>query len=140
MNELDRDYAEYQREHRDRFNSEFGTWRTRRTEQRQAAQQVREHMEVVGSDGAHVGTVDRLSGDRIILTKNDQDASGVHHSVPSSWIRSVDEQRVTLEKTADEAHHAWRTEREQNALFGEGREQSGWNAGGVSSRNTERNR
>ena len=119
INELDRDYAEYQREHRERFNNEFGSWRTRRDEQRQAVQQVREHMEVVGSDGAHVGTVDKLSGDRIILTKTDQDSGGVHHSIPSSWIKSVDTQQVTLEKTADEAHAAWQTEREQNALFGD---------------------
>ena len=141
IQELDRDYAEYQREHRDRFNNEFGTWRTRRTEQRQAAQQVREHMEVVGSDGEHVGTVDKLSGDRIILTKTDQDAGGVHHSVPSSWIRSVDEQRVTLEKTADQAQQAWRTEREQNAMFGEGRDQNSWNSGSSSpSRDTYRYR
>lgn len=117
IEELDRDYAEYQRENRERFNQEFGTWRNRRGEQRQAAQQVREHMEVVGSDGQHVGTVDKLRGDRIILTKTDQDSGGVHHSVPSTWIRSVDAQKVTLEKTADEAHAAWRTEREQNALF-----------------------
>lgn len=118
IHELDRDYAEYQRENRERFNSEFGSWRTRRNEQRQAASQVREHMEVVGSDGEHVGTVDKLRGDRIILTKNDQEAGGVHHSIPSSWIKSVDAQRVTLEKTADEAHAAWRAEREQQALFG----------------------
>ena len=26
---------------------------------------------------------------------------------------------MTLEKTADEAHAAWQTEREQNALFGD---------------------
>jgi hypothetical protein len=143
INELDRDYAEYQREHRDRFNSEFGSWRNRRTEQRQAVQQVHEHMEVVGSDGEHVGTVDRLSGDRIILTKTDQGAGGAHHSVPSSWVRSVDEQRVTLEKTADEAHTAWRTEREQNATFGEGRESgggSGSEAGNNSSRDVSRYR
>ncbi|WP_022681232.1 DUF2171 domain-containing protein [Sphingobium bisphenolivorans] len=118
INELDRDYAEYQRENRSRFNSEFGSWRNRRTEQRQAIGQVREHMDVVGSDGEHVGTVDKLRGDRIILTKNDQDAHGVHHSIPSSWIRSVDAQRVTLEKTADEAQAAWRAEREQQAMFG----------------------
>lgn len=30
INELDRDYAEYQNEHRQRFNNEFGSWRTRR--------------------------------------------------------------------------------------------------------------
>jgi len=125
LNELDRDYAEYQREHRDRFNSEFGTWRTRRGEQRQAISQVREHHEVVGSDGEHVGTVDKLRGDRIILTKNDADAGGVHHSIPSSWIKSVDATKVTLEKTAQQAQDAWRTEREQNALFNDrGRDQN----------------
>ena len=130
MNELDRDYAEYQREHRERFNQEFGSWRTRRGEQRQAIQQVREHMEVVGSDGEHVGTVDKLNGDRIILTKTDQDAGGMHHSIPSSWIRSVDAQKVTIEKTADEAHAAWRTEREQNAMFGDRDSRSSWDQQG----------
>jgi hypothetical protein len=119
IDELDRDYADYQRENRERFNSEFGTWRTRRSEQRQALGQVREHMDVVGSDGDHVGTVDKLHGDRIILTKSDSDAGGVHHSIPSAWIKSVDAQRVTLEKTADQAQHAWRAEREQQALFGD---------------------
>ncbi|BBF69544.1 MULTISPECIES: DUF2171 domain-containing protein [Sphingomonas] len=134
VDELDRDYAEYQREHRDRFNSEFGSWRTRRGEQRQAISQVREHHEVVGSDGEHVGTVDKLRGDRIILTKSDSDAGGVHHSVPSSWIKSVDATKVTLEKTAEQAQHAWRTEREQNALFGDrDRDQDGWSSGSASS-------
>lgn len=134
IDELDRDYAEYQREHRDRFNSEFGSWRTRRGEQRQAVQQVREHMDVVGSDGEHVGTVDKLRGDRIILTKSDADAGGVHHSIPSNWIKSVDASKVTLEKTADQAHQAWRTEREQQALFGD-RDDSrgGWGSEGYAS-------
>lgn len=118
INELDRDYAEYQRENRERFNNEFGSWRTRRGAQRQAISQVREHMDVVGSDGEHVGTVDKLRGDRIMLTKNDQDAHGMHHSIPSSWIRSVDADRVTLDKTADEAQAAWRAEKEQQAMFG----------------------
>ncbi|MEC3911755.1 DUF2171 domain-containing protein [Sphingobium sp. CR2-8] len=134
LNELDRDYAEYQREHRDRFNSEFGTWRTRRSEQRQAINQVREHHEVVGSDGEHVGTVDKLRGDRIILTKSDADAGGVHHSIPSSWIKSVDATKVTLEKTAEQAQDAWRVEREQNALFGDrNQQQSDWSSEGSAS-------
>lgn len=115
IDELDRDYAEYRRENRERFSNEFGSWRTRRGEQRQAIQLVREHMDVVGSDGEHVGAVDKLSGDRIILTKTDPDAGGAHHSIPSSWIRSVDEQKVTLEKTAEEAHAAWRAESDRPA-------------------------
>jgi hypothetical protein len=144
IDELDRDYHEYSRENRDRFNSEFGTWRTRRGEQRQAIQQVREHHEVVGSDGEHVGKVDKLRGDRIILTKSDQDAGGVHHSIPSSWIKSVDATKVTLEKTADQAHAAWRAERENQAMFGGRDEDSGrWDQGSdarTSSFQTSRNR
>ncbi|MGC4251994.1 MAG: DUF2171 domain-containing protein [Sphingobium sp.] len=133
ISELDRDYAEYQRENRERFDNEFGSWRTRRGEQRQALSQVREHMEVVGSDGEHVGTVDKLRGDRIVLTKNDEDAGGVHHSVPCSWIKSVDAQKVTLEKTAEQAQSAWRTERDR-ALFTSGRDddRSSWDSDGWS--------
>ena len=36
------------------------------------ASQIREHMEVIGADGVHVGTVDHVDGDRIKLTKADQ--------------------------------------------------------------------
>ena len=44
------------------------------------AAQVKEHMEVVGSDGKHVGAVDHMDGDRIKLTKKDDpDGSGQHH-------------------------------------------------------------
>jgi hypothetical protein len=117
--ELDRDYAEYQREHRTRFDNEFGTWRNRRTEQRSSLSLVREHMDVIGSDGTHVGTVDKIAGDRIILTKADKDAGGEHHSIPSRWIEAVSGQTVTLEKTADQAKDEWRTEKERQALFGD---------------------
>ncbi|MDU2926289.1 DUF2171 domain-containing protein, partial [Bradyrhizobium sp.] len=34
-------------------------------------QDIREHMEVIGADGAHVGTVDRVEGNRIKLTRKD---------------------------------------------------------------------
>src|SRR3569832_1936554 len=33
--------------------------------------EIREHMKIVGKDGAHVGTVDRVEGDRIKLTRKD---------------------------------------------------------------------
>lgn len=115
---LDRDYDEYRRENQSRFDNEFGTWRTRRTDQRSALQRVTEHMEVIGSDGGHVGTVDKVRGDRIVLTKTDKDAGGHHHSIPSSWIQSVDD-HVTISKTADEAQSAWRDEERRGALFGD---------------------
>jgi hypothetical protein len=116
--ELDRDYSEYQRENRSRFDSEFGMWRTRRSNQRSSLGQVKEHMEVVGSDGVHVGKVDKAVGDRIILTRTDKDAGGVHHSIPSRWIESVTAETVTLEKTAEQAKVEWRNEDQRTALFG----------------------
>ena len=115
---LDRDYDEYRRENQSRFDTEFGSWRNRRTDQRNALQRVSEHMEVVGSDGTHVGTVDKVRGDRVILTKTDKDAGGHHHSIPSSWIDSIDD-RITLSKTAEEAQAAWRDEERRGALFGD---------------------
>jgi len=115
---LDRDYHEYRQENAKKFETEFGTWRTGRQTQRDALTKVTEHMEVVGSDGAHVGTVDKVRGDRIILTKNDADAGGRHHSFPSNWIQSVDD-KVTIGKAADDAKKHWRDEERSGAMFGE---------------------
>lgn len=119
MEELDRDYDEYRQENALRFENEFNSWRTERQGQRTSLQRVEEHMEVVGSDGGHVGTVDKVRGDRIILTKNDADAGGHHHSIPSRWIQSVDD-KVTIRKTADEAKSHWRDEDRSGAMFGGG--------------------
>lgn len=63
---------------------------------------IRERMEVVGSDGAHVGTVDHLDGgERIKLTRDDL-FDGKHHFIPTGWIDHVDK-TVHLNKPADEA-------------------------------------
>ncbi|MGJ3649008.1 DUF2171 domain-containing protein [Sphingomonas sp. GlSt437] len=115
---LDRDYHDYRHERQQSFNQQFDSWRGERGRQRQSLTQVREHMDVVGSDGEHVGTVDKVRGDRIILTKSDPDAGGHHHSIPVGWIGSVDD-KVTLTKTAEEAQRLWRDE-ERGALFGGG--------------------
>ena len=113
---FDRDYDEYRRENQSRFDSEFGAWRDKRGQQRQALDRVNEHMEVVGSDGSHVGTVDKIRGDTIILTKSDQDAGGVHHAIPCGWIEEVGD-KVTLNLSADDAKERWRTESRSRALF-----------------------
>ncbi|MCU6455391.1 DUF2171 domain-containing protein [Sphingomonas sp. A2-49] len=115
---LDRDYDEYRRENRTKFENEFGSWRSTRQTQRDSLNSVEEHMDVVGSDGEHVGTVDKVRGDRILLTKNDVDAGGRHHSIPSSWLQTVDG-KVTLSKTAAEAKKAWRDEERNQAMFGD---------------------
>ena len=116
---LDRDYDEYRQENRSKFHSEFGSWRTERQGQRDQLNQVQEHAEVLGSDGQHVGTVDKVRGDRILLTKTDKDAGGQHHSIPSRWLQSVSGDKVTISKTADEAKKHWRDEEGNQALFGD---------------------
>ena len=118
IGELDRDYDEYRRENATKFENEFNSFRTERQTQRSSLPRVNEHMEVVGSDGEHVGTVDKVRGDRIILTKNDVDAGGRHHSIPSRWIESVDG-KVNIRKTAAEAKAEWRDEERNQAMFGD---------------------
>jgi hypothetical protein len=113
---FDRDYDEYRRENQSRFDSEFGAWRDKRGQQRAALDRVNEHMEVVGADGQHVGTVDCVRDDSITLTKSDQDAGGVHHTIPCSWVEEVGD-KVTLNLTADAAKERWRTESRSRALF-----------------------
>ena len=116
MSEFDRDYDEYRRENRDKFQSEFSNWRGQRQQQRSSMRQAKEHMEVVGSDGQPVGTVDKVAGDKIILTKNGTMAGGHHHSIPCSWIQSVDD-KVTINKTAEQARQQWTDEENRRALF-----------------------
>jgi len=121
--DLDRDYDEYRRENAQKFDNAFGAWRAERQGQRSSLERVQEHMEVVGSDGAHVGTVDKVRGDRILLTKSDADAGGHHHSIPSRWIETVDGKKVTIRKTAEQAKAHWRDEERSGAFFRESEEQ-----------------
>ncbi|HEX8641097.1 MAG TPA: DUF2171 domain-containing protein [Allosphingosinicella sp.] len=114
--QLDRDYRDYCRENEGRFEREFGEWRERRTEQRQAVGRATEHMEVVGSDGAHVGTVDAARGDAIVLTKNDPSAGGHHHSIPCAWVETVDD-KVRLNISAEEAMRRWQDVERSSAMF-----------------------
>jgi hypothetical protein len=117
MSELDRDYDEYRREHQAKFESDFGNWRERRQQKRGLLAQIREHMEVVGSDDEHVGTIDKVAGDRIILTKSDPDSGGAHHSLSCSEIDRVEGERVILDCTAEQAKQRWRDESRSRALF-----------------------
>ena len=72
-------------------------------------QKIKEHMEVCGSEGAHVGTVDGLKGsDRIMLTKNDPKSGGQHHLIPVGWIDKVDN-KVRLKKSAKDVMAQWQT-------------------------------
>ncbi|HET7716242.1 MAG TPA: DUF2171 domain-containing protein [Bauldia sp.] len=67
-----------------------------------AASQIKEHMEIVGADGRHVGTVDHLDGgDQIKLAKTDS-ADGKHHFLAVDLIERVDD-KVHLKVSAADA-------------------------------------
>lgn len=71
---------------------------------------VREHMKVVGSDRKPVGTVDHIEGDEIKLAKNDPQAGGQHHYIPSDWVERVEGDEVELSVSASEARAQWRAD------------------------------
>jgi hypothetical protein len=70
------------------------------------ASRIKEHMEVIGADGAHVGTVDRVEGQRIKLTKRDSGEGshkGHHHYVPLGLVADVEGSKVRLSANANVA-------------------------------------
>jgi hypothetical protein len=67
---------------------------------------IEEHMEVIGADGAHVGTVDRVEGQRIKLTKADSGEGkhkGHHHFIELGLVAEVEGKKVRLSANADVA-------------------------------------
>ncbi len=68
---------------------------------------IKKHMEVLGSDGQHIGTVDHLAGTNSIkLTKSDA-KDGKHHLIPTDWVERVD-QHVHLKKSSKDAKAQWK--------------------------------
>ena len=64
---------------------------------------IREHMEVIGADGVHLGTVDRVEENRIKLIRAD---SGVgheqhHHFIPKGLVAEVEGDKVRLSARGD---------------------------------------
>ena len=67
---------------------------------------IKEHMEVIGADGVHIGTVDRAEQNRIKLIKKDSGEGqhkGHHHFIDSSLIAEVEGNKVRLSANADVA-------------------------------------
>ena len=67
---------------------------------------IREHMEVIGADGVHVGTVDHVEEGRIKLTKADSGEGaheGHHHYIPLGLVADVEGDKVRLSANADVA-------------------------------------
>ena len=66
---------------------------------------IREHMEVIGADGVHLGTVDRVEGDRIKLIRADIGIGHEehHHFIPRGLVADVEGDRVRLSANGDVA-------------------------------------
>lgn len=63
--------------------------------------QIKEHMEIIGADGAHVGTVDHIDGDRIKLTKADSGPHHHHHHyISGGLVAEVEGDKVRLSANA----------------------------------------
>ena len=76
--------------------------------------EIREHMEVIGADGVHVGTVDHVEGDRIKLTKADSgmgEHEGHHHYIPRTLVAGVEGDKVRLSANADVAAYQFEEEK-----------------------------
>jgi short-subunit dehydrogenase len=69
---------------------------------------IHEKMEVVGSDGEHLGTVDRVEYGEIKLTRRDS-GDGKHHLIPTDSVKSIEGNKVTLSQTAAETRGTWKT-------------------------------
>ena len=68
--------------------------------------QIKEHMEVIGADGVHVGTVDHVDGNRIKLTKKDSGEGsheGHHHYISQGLIATVEGDQIRLSANGDVA-------------------------------------
>jgi hypothetical protein len=67
---------------------------------------IKEHMEVIGADGVHVGTVDKVEGNRIKLTKMDSGEGthkGHHHYIDGSLVAEIEGDKVRLSANGDVA-------------------------------------
>lgn len=69
--------------------------------------EIREHMEVVGSDGGHVGKVDHVRGTEIELAKLDFGSGLKHHLIPLSWVDHIEDDKVCLNLTKEAAKASW---------------------------------
>jgi hypothetical protein len=64
--------------------------------------EIKERMEVIGADGVHLGTVDKLEGNRIKLTKQDSGEGshkGHHHYIDRALVADVEGNKVRLSAT-----------------------------------------
>jgi hypothetical protein len=68
---------------------------------------IRPGMSVVASCGTRVGVVDHLDGGAIKLTQKDS-PDGLHHFVPTGWVKKVHEGHVHLTRNSADTRSGWK--------------------------------
>lgn len=65
---------------------------------------IKAHMDVIGADGVKLGTVDRVEGGRIKLTRKDSGShKGHHHYISGGLVAGIEGDKVRLSANADNA-------------------------------------
>lgn len=67
---------------------------------------IKPHMEVIGADGVHIGTVDNVESNRIKLTKDDSGAGhhpSHHHYLDAGLVAEIEGNKIRLSANADVA-------------------------------------
>jgi hypothetical protein len=66
------------------------------------ASQIKEHMEVKGSDGKHIGTVLSVESRQVKIA-----SGGMEHYIDFAMVDAIKNGGIALSKTADEAVRTW---------------------------------
>ena len=66
------------------------------------ASQIKEHMEVKGSDGKHVGTVLSVEDRRLKVA-----SGGMDHEIDIGMVDAIENGAVRLRQTAEETVRTW---------------------------------
>jgi len=64
------------------------------------ASQIRDHMQIVGSDGQQLGSVQQVEGSSRIKFAPRGAVGGGEQFIPLAWVASVDGQTVRLSKSS----------------------------------------
>jgi hypothetical protein len=66
------------------------------------ASKIKELMEVKGSDGKHIGTVDAVEGKRVRLA-----SGGIYHYIDITVVDNVKDGAVCLSQSAEQTTKTW---------------------------------
>jgi len=66
------------------------------------ASQIKEHMEVKGSDGKHVGTVLGVEGEQVKIA-----SGGMDHFIDLGTVDAVEGEKLRLKTSAEETVRSW---------------------------------